>query len=252
MVGVKQREIQVSGHSKWATIKHKKAAKDAKRGASFTKFANLISVAARGGADPETNFRLRLAIDSAKKAGVPGGNIDRAIARGAGSAGSTAMEEVLYEGYGPGGVAVMVATATDNRNRTAAEVRSAFTKMGGSLGTSGSVAYQFDQKGVIGVETNDTDAATLDAIEAGAEDIDEEGSAITVYTAPTQLDAVRKKLQEAGYQIDSAQLSFIPKQQQMLDTETATKVIRLMDNLDELDDVTDTYTNADFPPDFES
>lgn len=241
----------MSGHSKWSTIKHKKAIKDARRGASFTKFANLISVAARSGGDPETNFRLRLAIDSAKKAGVPNNNIDRAVARGAGTGGGAVMEEIMYEGYGPGGVAVMVSTATDNRNRTAAEVRSAFTKLGGSLGTTGSVAYQFDQKGVIGVAAGDTDMATLDAIDAGAEDVDEDEGTITVYTAPTQLDAVRKKLQESGYQIDSAQLSFIPKQQQMVDADTAAKVMRLMDNLDELDDVTDTYTNADFPPDFE-
>lgn len=241
----------MSGHSKWSTIKHKKAAKDAKRSASFTKFANLISVAARAGADPETNFRLRLAIDSAKKAGVPNTNVERAVARGAGTAGGAVFEEIMYEGYGPGGVAVMVSTATDNRNRTAAEVRSAFSKSGGSLGTTGSVAYQFDQKGVIGIVATDTEGATLDAIEAGAEDIDEDDGAITVYTPPNQLDAVRKKLAEAGYQIDSAQLSYIPKQQQMVDTETARKVMRLMEALDELDDVTDTHTNADFPPDFE-
>lgn len=241
----------MSGHSKWATIKHKKAAKDAKRGASFTKFANLISVAARGGADPEINFRLRLAIDSAKKAGVPSNNIERAIARGSGSAGGAAMEEILYEGYGPGGVAVMVETATDNRNRTAAEVRSTFSKYGGSLGTSGSVAYQFDQKGVIGIETNDIEAATLDAIEAGAEDIEEGEDMLTVYTAPNQLDAVRKNLQESGYTVESAELSYIPKQSVAMEAAGAQKVMKILDALDALDDVTATHTNADFPEDFE-
>jgi YebC/PmpR family DNA-binding regulatory protein len=241
----------MSGHSKWATIKHKKAAKDAKRGASFTKFANLISVAARSGADPETNFRLRLAIDSAKKAGVPSTNIDRAVARGAGSAGGAAMEEILYEGYGPGGVAVMVECATDNRNRTAAEVRSTFSKHGGSLGTTGSVAYQFDQKGVIGIAASDVEVATLDAIEAGAEDIEEGEGALTVYTAATQLDAVRKKLQEAGYAVESAELSYIPKQSMAVDATAAQKIMKILDALDDLDDVTATHTNADFPEDFE-
>lgn len=241
----------MSGHSKWSTIKHKKGIKDARRGAAFTKFANLISVAARSGADPETNFRLRLAIAKAKEAGVPNNNIERSIRRGAGLDGGAALEEVMYEGYGPGGVAVMVETATDNRNRTAAEVRSAFSKAGGSLGTTGSVAYQFDQKGVIGIVTDDTETATLAAIEAGADDIEESDGAITVYTGPTQLDAVRKQIQEAGYTIDSAELAFIPKQSTQVSTELAGKVMKLMDALDELDDVTATHTNADFPEDFE-
>src|SRR4051812_21777214 len=163
----------MSGHSKWATIKHQKAAKDARRGASFTKFANLISVAARQGADAETNFRLRIAVDKAKKAGVPNANIDRAIKRGSGQDGGVAFEEILYEGYGPGGVAIMVEAATDNRNRTASDVRSSFSKHGGSLGTTGSVAYQFQQRGVIIIPASDLEQATLDAIEAGAEDVDE-------------------------------------------------------------------------------
>ncbi len=241
----------MSGHSKWSTIKHKKGIKDARRGAAFTKFANLISVAARSGADPETNFRLRLAIDGAKKAGVPTNNIERAVARGAGTAGGAVLEEVMYEGYGPGGIAVMVETATDNRNRTAAEVRSSFSKHGGGLGTAGSVAYQFDHKGIIGIAAADLEAATLDAIEAGADDIEVGEGMLTVLTSPTQLDAVRKKLQEAGYTVDSAELSYIPKQTIAVDETGAQKVMKLMDALDDLDDVTATHTNADFPEDFE-
>lgn len=237
----------MSGHSKWATIKHQKAVKDARRGASFTKFANLISVAARGGADPETNFRLRLALDQARKSGVPNTNIERAIKRGAGLDGGAAMEEVLYEGYGPGGVAVMVGTATDNRNRTAAEVRSAFTKHGGSLGTAGSVAYQFAHKGVIVIKASDVEAAELDAIEAGAEDIDEVEGGLTVYTVATELDAVRSKLTEAGYEVESAELAYIPQNMVAVEGKQAETVGKLMDALDELDDVTDTYTNADLP-----
>ncbi len=237
----------MSGHSKWATIKHQKGIKDARRGAAFTKFANLISVAARSGADPEMNFKLRLAVDQAKKAGVPTNNIDRAIKRGAGLEGGAALEEVLYEGYGPGGVAVMVGTATDNRNRTAAEVRSAFTKHGGSLGTAGSVAYQFDQKGVIEIKATDAEVATLDAIEAGAEDIEEVEGGLIVYTTPTNLDAVRKALTEAGYQVDSAELSYLPQTLAAVDGKQAETVMKLMDALDELDDVTETYTNADLP-----
>src|SRR6266581_3791590 len=150
----------MSGHSKWASIKHQKGIKDARRGASFTKFANLISVAARGGADPATNFKLRLAVDSAKKAAVPNVNIERAIRRGAGLEGGAAFEEVIYEGYGAGGVAVIVETATDNRNRTASDVRSNFSKYGGSLGTTGSVAYQFTQRGLIVIAAKDLDAST--------------------------------------------------------------------------------------------
>lgn len=235
----------MSGHSKWATIKHQKGIKDARRGAAFTKFANLISVAARSGADPEMNFKLRLAVDQAKKAGVPTANIDRAVKRGAGLDGGAALEEVLYEGYGPSGVAVMVGTATDNRNRTAAEVRSAFTKHGGSLGTAGSVAYQFDQKGVISIKADDAEVATLDAIEAGADDIDEIEGGLVVYTTPTNLDAVRKILTAAGYSVESAELTYIPQTPVAVDGKQAETVNKLMEALDELDDVTETYTNAD-------
>ena len=237
----------MSGHSKWATIKHQKGIKDARRGAAFTKFANLISVSARGGADPEMNFKLRLAVEKARKAGVPNNNIERAIKRGAGLEGGAALEEVLYEGYGPGGVAVMIGTATDNRNRTAAEVRAAFNKYGGSLGTSGSVAYQFDQKGVIEVKADDPEAVTLEAIEAGAEDIDEVEGGLIVYTAASHLDSVRKTLTEAGHKVESADLSYIPQSPVAVDGKQAETVVRLLEALDDLDDVTETYTNADLP-----
>jgi YebC/PmpR family DNA-binding regulatory protein len=247
--GIFCRRIVMSGHSKWATIKHQKAVKDARRGANFTKFANLISVAARHGGDPETNFRLRDAIDKARKAGVPNANIDRAVKRGSGQDGGAAFEEITYEGYGPGGVAIMVEAATDNRNRTASEVRSSFSKHGGSLGTTGSVAYQFQQRGVIIIPATDLEAATLAAIEAGAEDVEEGEGQLTVYTAPAQLDAVRKALAEADFQAESAELSLEPTNTvRVEDAKTVQTLMRLMDALDEQDDVTNTYTNADFDP----
>jgi len=239
----------MSGHSKWASIKHQKAVKDARRGASFTKFANLISVAARGGADPATNFKLRLAVDSAKKAGVPNANIDRAIKRGSGQDGGGTFEEITYEGYGPGGVAIIVETATDNRNRTAPDVRSAFGKHGGTMGTAGSVAYQFTQRGVVVIDAADLEAATMDAIEAGAEDVEEGEGQLIVYTKPTELDLVRKALTEKNYTVEKAELSFEPNTTvAVTDETTARKLIRLMDALDELDDVTATFTNFDISP----
>lgn len=239
----------MSGHSKWATIKHKKAAKDARRGAAFTKFANLIAVAARSGGDPATNFKLRLAVDKAKLAGVPNANIDRAIMKGTGEGGGAQVEEIIYEGYGPAGVAVLVETATDNRNRTAPEVRAAFNKHGGRMGETGSVAFQFEQKGIVRIKASDAEAATLAAIDAGAEDVDDsEPGLVTVYTAPTQLAAVQKQLEAAGYEAESAELAYEPKQVvQITDAKTASIVVRLMDALDELDDVTNTYANFDIP-----
>lgn len=239
----------MSGHSKWASIKHQKAIKDARRGASFTKFANLISVAARSGGDPDTNFKLRLAVDAAKKAGVPNHNIDRAIRRGSGQDDAGTFEEITYEGYGPDGVAIMVETATDNRNRTGPEVRSAFSKHGGSLGTTGSVAFQFTQRGVIVINAGNLEAATMDAIEAGAEDVEEGEGQLVVYTKPTDLDMVRKGLMGAGYSVEKAELSFEPNTSvTVADEAAAGKLMRLMDALDELDDVTATYANFDIAP----
>ena len=239
----------MSGHSKWASIKHQKGIKDARRGASFTKFAALISVAARAGADPDSNFKLRLAIDLARKSGVPNVNIDRAVKRGSGGDGATAFEEITYEGYGPGGAAVIVETATDNRNRTAPEVRAAFSKHGGSLGTPNSVAFQFTQRGVIVAAAPDIDAATMDAIEAGAEDVEEGAGQLVVYTLPTDLDHVRKALAAKHYEIEKAELSFEPDTTvEIADAATARKLMKLMDALDEIDDVTNTYANFDISP----
>ncbi|GAC1600855.1 MAG: YebC/PmpR family DNA-binding transcriptional regulator [Candidatus Saccharimonadales bacterium] len=239
----------MSGHSKWASIKHQKGIKDARRGASFTKFANLISVAARAGADPDTNFKLRLALDLARKSGVPNANIDRAIRRGSGQDGAITFEEITYEGYGPGGAAVIVESATDNRNRTAPEVRAAFSKHGGSLGTPNSVAFQFTQRGVIVTAAKDLDEATMDAIEAGAEDVEEGDGQLVIYTKPTDLDTVRKALAAKNYGIEKAELSFEPNTTvEVSDEATARKLMKLMDALDDLDDVTNTYANFDISP----
>ena len=195
------------------------------------------------------NFKLRLAIEKARKAGVPNANIDRAVKRGSGQDGASSFEEITYEGYGPGGVAIMVETATDNRNRTGSEVRSAFTKHGGSMGTAGSVAYQFTQRGVIVIAASDLDTATLDAIEAGAEDVEEGEGELIIYTVPQDLDIVRKALVEKGYEVDRAELSFEPSQTiPVTDEATARKIMRLMDALDDQDDVTATHTNFDISP----
>jgi YebC/PmpR family DNA-binding regulatory protein len=241
----------MSGHSKWHSIKHQKAAADAKRGAAFTKLANAVALAAKkGGADPDTNFSLRIAIQKAKAANMPASNIDRSIKRGAGQLGGDQIEEITYEGYGPGGVALIIETATDNRNRTGPDVRTALSKSGGRMADAGSVAYQFDQKGVIRLQPSDIEAATLDAIEAGADDVEEEDEELVVYTAPTQLNAVRTKLTEAGYDISSAELAYIPKATiTVSDLKTAQQVLRLMDALDDMDDVTATHANFDFDDD---
>jgi YebC/PmpR family DNA-binding regulatory protein len=239
----------MSGHSKWASIKHQKGIKDARRGASFTKFAALISVAARAGADPDSNFKLRLAVDLARKSGVPNANIERAVKRGSGQDGSTTFEEITYEGYGPGGAAIIVEAATDNRNRTAPEVRAAFTKHGGSLGTPGSVLYQFTQRGVIVVPAKDLDTATMDAIEAGAEDVEEGEDQLVVYTKTTDLDAVRKGLEAKKYTIEKAEFSYEPNTTVEIEgVDAAKKLMRLMDALDDLDDVTATHANFDIAP----
>lgn len=239
----------MSGHSKWASIKHQKAIKDSRRGASFTKYAALISVAAREGADPATNFKLRLAVDLARKDGVPNVNIERAIKRGSGQDGATAFEEILYEGYGPGGVAIMVEAATDNRNRTGPEVRAAFSKHGGGLGTTNSVAYQFLQRGTIVIAAKDMDGATLDAIEAGAEDVEAGDGTLTILTKPTELDAVRKALTGKGYEVQNASLGFEPTTTiAVTDLKTVQTLMHLMDAFDELDDVTNTYANFDIDP----
>lgn len=235
----------MSGHSKWSTIKREKGAKDAKRGAEFTRLGNAIAIAAKSGADPDMNFALRLAIDKARAANMPTANIQRSIDRGSGKLGGDAIEEVTYEGYGPGGMAVMVECATDNKNRTYPEVRLAFTKNGGNMAEQGAVAYQFSRKGVIRAEfSGDADEAMLLAIDAGAEDAEQEGDELLVYTDPKQLAQVRDALQATDLTIKEAELSFVPNNTVELgDPETVRKAMNLMNALEGLDDVTNVHAN---------
>lgn len=237
----------MSGHSKWHSIKHQKAAADAKRGAAFTKLANAIAAAARkGGGDQETNFSLRLAIQKAKGANMPAANIERSIKRGTGELGGGQIEEVIYEGYGPGGAAIIIEAATDNRNRTGPEIKTALNKAGGRLADPGSVAYQFIQKGVIRLEPKDVDSAALEAIEAGADDVEQDEGELVVYTVANQLNAVQKKLAEAGYDAKLAELQYVPRSTvKISDQKAAQQLLRLMDALDDMDDVTATHSNFD-------
>lgn len=233
----------MSGHSKWSTIKRQKGATDAKRSVIFTKLGNAIAIAARGGADPESNFSLRLTIDKAKAANMPSVNIQRSIERGSGKLGGEQIQEVMVEGYGPGGVGILVECATDNINRTLPEVRTAFTKHGGRSAEKGAVAYQFERKGMVRVQGSGDDV-TLKAIDAGAEDVVEDGGESLVYTEPKQLASVRDKLKAAGLEVLDAELTYEPKNTlEISDKETAAKIIRLMEALEDLDDVTTTHTN---------
>lgn len=241
----------MSGHSKWATIKRKKGATDAKRGQLFTKFTREITVAAKeGGGDPESNFRLRLAVQKARAENMPADNVQRAIQRGTGSGeGGANYDEITYEGYGPNGVALLVQTLTDNRNRTVAEVRSILTKLGGSLGEAGSVAWMFDQRGLILIEPKqgqDQDEIELAAIDAGAEDVqvDEEGQ-IEVVTAFNDLKHIQDTLTAQGIAVASAERTMVPKTTMTLDDKGIEQIIRLIDRLEELDDVQTVYTNLD-------
>ncbi len=242
----------MSGHSKWSTIKRQKGAKDAARGAVFTKLGNAIAVAARNGADPDMNFSLRLAIDRAKAANMPNANIQRSIDRGSGKLGGAQIQEVMYEGYGPGGVAIMVECVTDNVNRTLPEVRLAFSKHGGNLAEKGAVAFQFERKGVMRLKGTG-DEVMLQALEAGALDAEEDNGELVVYTDPKDLANVRSALSQAGLELLDAELSFVPTNTvEISDEATAGKVMRLMDALDELDDVSGTHTNFDIPEQFVS
>lgn len=238
----------MSGHSKWATIKRKKGAADAKRGQLFSKLSRAIIVAAKeGGGDPESNATLAAAIQKARDNSMPKDNIERAIQRGAGSSEGEAYEAIMYEGYGPAGVAIICQILTDNRNRTAADVRHIFTKNGGSLGTPGSVAWQFDRKGVIMLDSEavDEDALMEAAMEAGAEDIAEDGSQWQITTDPTDFAAVRKALEEAGLPYVSAELTMLPKTTVAPEEKEARQLLRLMDLLEDNDDVQDVYANFD-------
>ncbi|HEX7368566.1 MAG TPA: YebC/PmpR family DNA-binding transcriptional regulator [Candidatus Saccharimonadales bacterium] len=234
----------MSGHSKWSTIKREKGAKDAARGAVFTKLGNAIAIAARSGTDPDMNFALRLAIDKAKAANMPSANIQRAIDR-IKDKNAAQLQEVLYEGYGPGGVAILAEAATDNINRTYPEVRLAFSKHGGNLAEKGAVAFQFDHKGMIRVRGTG-DELMLQALDAGAEDVQEEGGESVVYTAPTDLAHVRDALKDAGLEITEAELTYVPNNTvEITDADTAGKIMRLMDALEDIDDVSNTHVNFD-------
>ena len=241
----------MSGHSKWSTIKHGKAVTDARRGQLFTKLAREIIVAAKqGGPDMESNFRLRMAIQRAREGNMPNQTIDRAIKRGSGSGpGQDQMVEAVYEGYGPGGTAILLQTLTDNRNRTVSDIRSTLTKGGGNMSEAGAVAWQFEQKGVVIAETANGDAedAALAAIDAGADDFETFDSTLHAYAAPDLLENIRKTLEETGASIKSSELSMIAKNTVPLDDKTAKQALRLLDSLEELDDVQRVYSNADFP-----
>jgi len=243
----------MSGHSKWSTIKRQKGANDAKRGALFTKVAREISVAARqGGGDPDANYRLRLAIEKARSVNMPADNIKRTIDKATGGGDAVQYEEIVYEGYGPGGVAVLVETQTDNRNRTAAEVRSIFTKTGGQLAGSGAVAWQFEPRGLITVTRNgvDPDEVALAAIDAGADDVHtEDDEAIEILTEPGQLEAVRKALEDGGITVDSAESTMVARQTVELESGRARQAVRLVELLEELDDVSRVTANFDIPED---
>jgi YebC/PmpR family DNA-binding regulatory protein len=240
----------MSGHSKWSTIKRQKGVTDAKRSAMFTKVAREIAVAARiGGGDPDANYRLRLAIDKARALNMPADNIKRSIDKATGGGETEQYEEIVYEGYGPGGVAVLVEAATDNRNRTAAEVRSIFTKAGGQLAGSGAVAWQFEPRGLITVAAGDPDEVALAAIDAGAEDVDTTADPLEIYTAPLDLEQVRKALEAGGVSVESAESAMIAKQTVELDSSRARQALRLVELLEDLDDVQRVTANFDIPED---
>ena len=244
----------MSGHSKWATIKHAKGAADAKRGQLFTKFIKEISIAAKmGGGDPATNPRLRTAVLKARAANMPKDYIERAIKKGTGELGAVNYEELLYEGYGPGGVAVLVEVLTDNKNRTAASVRNIFTKSGGNLGATGSVAYMFNRKGVIeyDAEVVSEEAIMEAALEAGAEDIATEDGVITVTTDPNDFASVLEALQEKGFESVSAAISMVPDTYVALDADTTQKALKMIDKLEEDDDVQTVSSNIEIPEGFE-
>jgi len=239
----------MSGHSKWHTIKNQKAATDAKRGQMFTKLTREIIVAARkGGGSIEGNYSLRSAVQRAKDSSMPWDNISRAITKASGGGDGVQMQELLMEGYGPGGGAVLVNVLTDNRNRTVAGIRNIFTRSGGSLGESGSVAWLFQQRGVINVkaEDRDKDELSLQSIDLGAEDVSVEGDYVTVYTTPAKLEEVRTALEKEKIAVESAEVSMIPKQTIDLDEKQSVQTMRLLENLEELDDVQSVASNVNF------
>jgi YebC/PmpR family DNA-binding regulatory protein len=242
----------VSGHSKWSSIKHKKGAADLKRGKLFSKLSRAIIVAAKeGGGDPANNLALQNAIEKAKSYSMPKDNIDRAIAKGSGAdADADAFETIVYEGYGPEGVAVIVEALTDNRNRTAADVRHLFAKNGGNLGATGAVAWQFDRRGVVIVPADgvDDEELLLVAADGGADDLDRDGDVFQVTSAPESLSSVREAIEAAGFSVDSAELMLVPKTTVAVEDEAkARQVMRLIDELEDNDDVQEVFANFDIP-----
>ena len=239
----------MSGHSKWATTKHKKAIVDAKRSASFTKLANIVTIAARKGGDPGTNFSLRLAIEKAKAASMPKENIERAIKRGTGEGGGATIEEIIYEGYGPGGVAILIQCLTDNRQRTVASIHSLFNKYGGSLAESGSVAYLFEKRGQIIVNLSDVDLGQeeleMAILESGADDYENDDGVYVIYTSFDNVAVVNKNLEDVGAKIDSLEIIYQPKTTVSVPEEKITSVEKLIETLESDDDIVNVYTNID-------
>jgi YebC/PmpR family DNA-binding regulatory protein len=242
----------MSGHSKWSTIKRQKGIADNKRGQLFTKLAREITVAARSGLpEIDSNFRLRIAVEKARKENMPKDNIDRAIERAKGAGGGDNYDEISYEGFGPGGVAFIIEAMTDNRNRTVSEVRAAMTRGGGNLGADGSVGWMFDNVGMIVVNSGayDEDDVAMMAIDAGASEFETDGDNVIIYTEPQDLHRVQEQLAETGLEIESSELTMKPKDPITPDTELAVKVIRLIERLEDLDDVQQVYTNLEISDD---
>jgi YebC/PmpR family DNA-binding regulatory protein len=242
----------MSGHSKWSSIKRQKGVNDAQRGQVFTKLSKEIIMAAKaGGPDPAGNFRLRLAIQKAKESNMPADNIDRAIKRATGGGDGVELVEIMYEGYGPAGTAVLIEVTTDNRNRMVAEIRNVLTRAGGSLGETGSVSWNFDNRGVMTISPNgkDPDEVALYAIDAGAEDVQVGGDTIDVYTAPADLEKVKKALEDNAVKVESAETARVPRTTVQLDEKNATQMLRLVEKLESLDDVQKVYFNAEFSDD---
>ncbi|HYM51664.1 MAG TPA: YebC/PmpR family DNA-binding transcriptional regulator [Candidatus Limnocylindrales bacterium] len=242
----------MSGHSKWSTIKHKKAVTDARKGQQFTKMAREITIAAReGGGSPDGNYRLRLAVEKARDVNMPQENIKRAIMRGTGELAGSTIEELRFEGYGPHGVAVMVDTLTDNRNRTSSDIRNLFARSGGNLGATGSVAWMFTRQGQIMIDAQgkDPDEVGLEAIELGASDARVDGTSVEVITDPGRLEHVRDQLKQKGYRVDSAEVTMAASQTVRLDENGAPSVLKLLDALEEHDDVQSVYSNIDVAAD---
>jgi len=240
----------MSGHSKWSSIKRQKGVNDVKRGAIFTKIGREIGMAARaGGGDPDANYKLRLAVDKARSVNMPADTIKRAIDKAVGSGEAEQFEEIIYEGYGPGGVAILVEAATDNKNRTAAEVRSLFSKAGGQLAGAGAVAWQFETRGIVYItrDGQDADDIALAAIDAGADDVDTEGDPLEIVTEPGNLEAVRTALEGTGVTIESAEVAMQPKSTVEVEVSAARQNLRLIENLEDLDDVQRVTANFDIP-----